>query len=124
VNGFDLVAALDTLLSDHPAVPVSAKGHAAHANGYVAANGRPIATEPKRTNTANLWVRADSARERRLTDIAHQEFDHRSFDVSKPNHNLFGEPASKDCDLIRYQPIDLWQAVRVIFEVADAGHSA
>jgi hypothetical protein len=99
VIGPDLVAALDSLLSDHPAVSVSTKGHAAHANRYVAANGCPIATEPKRTNTANLWVRADSVRHHRLADISHQPFDHRSFDVSKPNHNLFGERAFKDCDL-------------------------
>lgn len=122
--GPDVVAALDALLSDHPAISVSAKGHAAHANRYVAANGCPIASEPKRTSTANLWVRADSVRHGHLADIAHQEFDHRSFDVIKRNHNLFSEPAFKDCDLIRYQPRDLWQAVRVIFEVAGAGKPA
>jgi hypothetical protein len=60
-------------------------------------------------------------RRQNLSDIEHRLFDHSGFDVSKPNHNLFGEPAFKDCDLIRYQPRDLWQAVRVIFEVAGAG---
>lgn len=124
MTGPDLVAALDALLSDHPAVAVSARGHAAHANRYLAANGCPIATEPKRTNTANLWVRADSVRHQRLADIEQQVFDHRDFDVSKPNHNLFGEPAFKNCDLIRFQPQDLWQAVRVISEVAGAGSAA
>lgn len=124
MTGPDLVAALDALLSDHPAVAVSSRGHAAHANRYVAANGCPIATEPKRTNTANLWVRADSVRRLHLADIEQQVFDHHGFDVSKPNHNLFGEPAFKDCDLIRFQPQNLWQAVRVIFEVAGAGQVA
>ncbi|PTQ58578.1 hypothetical protein C8J45_1192 [Sphingomonas sp. PP-CE-3G-477] len=122
--GPDLVAALDALLDDHPSVNVSAKGHAAHANRYVALNGCPIATEPKRTNTANLWVRADSTRRQNLADIEHRLFDHGGFDVSKPNHNLFGEPAFNDCDLIRYQPRDLWQAIRVILEVAGAGQVA
>lgn len=124
MTGPDLVATLDALLSDHPAVAVSARGHAAHANRYLAANGCPIATEPKRTNTANLWVRADSVRRQHLADIEQQVFDYRNFDVSKPNHNLFGEPAFKDCDLVRYQPQNLWEAVRVIFEVAGAGSVA
>ncbi len=121
MTGPDLVAALDALLNDHPYVNVSARGHAAHANRYVAVNGCPIATEPKRATTANVWVTADSVRRQNLSDIEHRFFDHTGFDVSKPNHNLFGEPAFKDCDLIRYQPRDLWQAVRVIVEVAGSG---
>lgn len=124
MTGPDLVAALDALLSDHPAVAVSARGHAAHANRYLAANGCPIATEPERTNTANLWVRADSVRRQHLADVQQQVFDRRNFEMSKPNHNLFGEPAFKDCDLIRFQPQNLWQAVRVISEVAGAGSVA
>lgn len=55
-----------------------------------------------------------------LSDCDSVFFDHQTFDASKPNHNLFREPGFKDCDLIRYQPADLWQAVRVIAAVAGA----
>lgn len=93
--GPDLVAALDGLLSVHPAVAVSARGHAAHANRYLAANGCPIATEPKRTNTANLWVRADSMRHQHLADIEHQVFENRSFDGASSTITYLESPPSR-----------------------------
>jgi len=38
--------------------------------------------------------------------------------VSKPNHNLFGEAAFKDADLICFKVENVWEAVRVILAVA------
>jgi len=38
-----------------------------------------------------------------------------------PNHNLFGEQAFKNADLVRFKVTDLWQAARVLLEVAGEG---
>lgn len=121
MTGTELVRALDALLTDHPAVAVSPKGLVAHANYYVAKNGCRMATEPERAKAANIWVHADPVRRRDLGDIDHHYFHRTGFDASKPNHNLFGESAFKDSDLIRYQPSNLWQGVKVIVEVANSG---
>lgn len=77
-----------------------------------------MATEPQRKTVANIWVRADSVRRHVLRDCEDAFFDHATFDQSKPNHNLFREPGFKNTDLIRYQPKDLWEAARIVAEVA------
>ncbi len=77
-----------------------------------------MATEPQRKTVANIWVRADSVRRNLLRDCEDAYFDHSTFDQSKPNHNLFREPGFKNTDLIRYQPKNLWEAARIIAEVA------
>lgn len=114
----DIVRAL---LSSHPNVSVSQSGHAAHAERFLTKNGAPLALEPKRIRFENLWVRADSVELSRLADIQHDYFDCSTFSESKPNHDLYGEDAFKDADLIRFRILSAWQAVRVISEVADKG---
>jgi len=118
MTGEDFVKAVTALVEAHPAVMQSGERHPAHCHLYVTTTGIPIATEPQRKSVANIWVRADSVRRARLAFCEDSYFDHRTFDVSKPNHNLFREPGFKDVDLIRYQPKTLWDAVRVIAEVA------
>jgi hypothetical protein len=113
--------AIRELLATHPAVHVSSSGHATHAERYVTEDGAPIGFEPARVRFQNVWVRADSVRRSKLADIRNTPHDHRTFSASKPNHNLFGETAFKDADLICFHVSDLWQAVRVIAEVADMG---
>ena len=56
-----------------------------------------------------------------LADIDSRYYAHADFHVSKPNHDLFGEPAFKEADLVCFKVQDLWQAVRVIAEVAGSG---
>lgn len=119
----ELRAAIRELLATHPAISVSAAGHVAHAERYVASNGSPIGFEPARVRFQNLWVRADSVRMRKLTDIPNKPFDHRTFSTSKPNHDLFAEAAFKDADLVRFRVGKLWEAVRILAEVADLGHA-
>ncbi|TIT66274.1 MAG: hypothetical protein E5W90_13015 [Mesorhizobium sp.] len=118
MTGEELREAIRALLASHPAISVSTKGHATHAERYVASNGAPLGFEPARVRHQNLWVRADSVRTNRLNDIESEPYDHSIFAASKPNHNLFGEPAFKDADLICFKVTGLWQAVRIIAEVA------
>ncbi|WP_164155269.1 hypothetical protein [Sandarakinorhabdus rubra] len=118
MTGAELVAAVTALVEAHPGVIQSGTRHPAHCNLYATHQGAPIATEPSRKTVANIWVRADSVRRHRLAHCEDAFFDHRLFDISKPNHNLFREPGFKDVDLIRYQPKSLWEAVQVIAEVA------
>lgn len=119
----ELREAIRSLLSAHPAISISSSGHATHAERYVASNGAPLGFETARVRFQNIWVRADSVRTGVLKDLSSTDYDHLTFDVSKPNHNLFGEAAFKDTDLVCFHVTDLWQAVRVIAEVAGLGHA-
>lgn len=118
MTGKDFVAAVTAMVEAHPAIGQSGDRHPAHCNLYVTRCGLPVATEPQRKTVANIWVRADSVRRTRLVDCDHTYFDHSTFEDSRPNHNLFRESGFKDTDLIRYQSKDLWQAARVLAEVA------
>lgn len=120
----ELRAGIRMLLKTHPAISVSPVDHAAHAERYLTVLGLPIGFEPDRVRHQNIWVRADSVRLHVLGDIDHVIYEKEGFSDSKPNHNLFGEPAFKESDLIRFKVADLWQAVRVIREVAGAGGKA
>jgi hypothetical protein len=113
--------AIRTLLFTHPSISISPKGHTAHAERYVTTRSLPIGFEPARVRHQNIWVRSDSVRLGRLSDIRHVLHDHRMFGASKPNHDLFGEPTFKDTDVTCFHVTDLWQAVRVIVEVAGEG---
>lgn len=117
----NLVAIVTQLVEQHPAIQQSGDRHPAHCNLYATISGQPIATEPERKRVANIWVRAGSVDQSALDDCPSTYFDHGTFDESKPNHNLFREPGFKDTDLIRYQPADVWQAIRVIAAVAGTG---
>lgn len=119
----ELREAIRSLLATHPDISISSFGHATHAERYVASNGAPLGFEPARVRFQNFWVRADGIGASALSDISSTYYDHSTFDVSKPNHNLFGEPAFKDADLICFHVTDLWQAVRVVAEVAGLGHA-
>lgn len=116
--GHELRAAILALLDSHPAISVSGEGHAKHALRYVSSDGAPVGFEPRTVRFQNLWVRADAVRRHRLTDIDSRHYAHADFHASKPNHDLFGEPRFKDTDLICFKVTNLWQAVRVISEVA------
>lgn len=121
MTGEDLRDAIRALLATHPDINVSPVGHAPHAERYLTSGGLPIGFEPERVRFQNLWVRADSVRLHILKDLDQVFYRHAEFVASKPNHNLFGEPAFKDCDLVRFKVTDLWQAVRVVQEVAGSG---
>ncbi|MBH9537054.1 hypothetical protein [Novosphingopyxis sp. YJ-S2-01] len=121
MKGEEFVAAVTALVEAHPDIRQSGDRHPAHCNLYSTAAGPPIATEPERKRVANIWVRADSVRRHRLAEIESEFFEYCTFDISKPNHNLFREPGFKDADLIRFQVSSLWQAVQVISEVAGDG---
>ena len=124
MTGVELRDAIVALIEAHPGVApskVGVGGRVAHAWIYVTEDGLPLAIEPERVGLQNLWTRCDAVNPRRLSDIPSVAYDHRTFGTSKPNHNLFGEPAFKDADLVRYRIADVWQAARVIMEVAGRG---
>ena len=123
MTGEGLREAIRVLLLSHPHIRISDVGHAAHAERYIGRNGAPMGFEPERVRFQNLWVRADSVRLRRLDDIDNRYYEAANFHTSKPNHDLFGEEAFKDCDLICFKVTSLWEAVRVILEVAGEGSS-
>jgi hypothetical protein len=114
----DLRTAIKALIASHPAIRASAAGHAKHAERYLVANGAPLGFEPERVRFQNIWTRADSVDQDRLRDIPSSYYDHTKFHDSKPNHDLYGEAAFKDADLICFHVANLWQAVRVVAEVA------
>lgn len=118
MRGEAFVAAVTAMIEAHPAINQSGDRHPAHCHLYVTSSGLPVAPEPQRKTVANIWVRADSVRRHLLLDCEDAYFDHSTFEERKPNHNLFRESAFNNADLIRYQPRDLWQAARVIGEVA------
>lgn len=117
----ELRNAIRALLISHPAISISGAGHAAHAERYLTREGNPIGFEPDRVEHQNLWVTANSVRLHVLRDLDFVEYDKAKFSDSKPNHNLFGEAAFKDADLVRFKVTSLWQAARVILEVAGSG---
>lgn len=116
----ELRGAIRALLAGHPRVSPSPAGHATHAERYLTTLGSPIGFEPKRIQFQNLWVRADSLGLDLLSDIPHRLYRHSEFKKSKPNHNLFGEPAFKDGDLVCFKVSTLGEAERVIAELAGA----
>lgn len=124
MTGEDLRAAIQALLASHPSLSVSSAGHAKHAHRFLSAQGFPIGFEPHTVRFQNLWVRADSVRSQTLSDVASRSYPLSGFSVSKPNHDLFAEEAFKDADLICFKVTDIWQAARVIAEVAGLGAPA
>lgn len=122
VRGRKLTPAIRSLLETHPGIAKSRAGHTEHSFRYITRKGAwPIGLEPDRVRFQNLWVRADSVDLSVVDDIAHETYDHDLFDITKPNHSLFGEKRFKNADLIRFKVTELWQAVRVILDVAGEG---
>ena len=109
------------LLNRHPNVSPSPRGHVAHAERYLTTTGAPIAFEPERIRVQNIWVRADAVSLIDVADVQHDIYEHANFKISKPNHDLFGEPAFKNADLICFKPRTAWEAVRVVAAVEGAG---
>src|SRR5689334_3003650 len=98
MKGKQLALAIEALLESHPWLEPSSAGHARYARRYVTQEGVPIALQPDMTHFHNLWVRADSVRRRVLVEVPSQLYECSNFQLSKPNHNLFGEPAFRDAD--------------------------
>lgn len=110
--------AIRELFASHPAINPSPAGHKTHAELYRTTTGLPIGFEPARVKHQNIWVRADSVRSASLGGIDRTDFDHTQFHISKPNHNLFVEQGFKDADLICFKVTNLWDAVRIVAEIA------
>lgn len=117
-----LRAAIQAAIESHPHIRVSEARHAKWALRYVADNGKPIALEPRGVRTQTLWVRADSVDPANLGGIELVPKGPGSTAAGgKPNHDLYGEPGFKNTELFACKVTDLWQAVRVVAEVAGAG---
>jgi len=81
--------------------------------------------EPDRKTHQNIWVRASDVRLSRFSDVRKDTYDHRNYTASKPNHNLFHDKAFQlTDDLVCFKVTDIWQAIRVIAEVAGLGHAS
>ena len=122
IKGRELGAAVRELLETHPDIKVSTWGHTKHSLRFHAEKAsKAIALEPDRVRFQNIWVTADAVDLSRLSDIQHEEYQKNIFNITKPNHSLFGDVYFQDKDLICFKVTDLWQAVRVIIEVAGEG---
>jgi hypothetical protein len=118
VTGEALRGAIRALLTSHPEISPSKAGHNVHAERYRTSDGANVGFEPERTRHQNLFVEARAVRLSRLADIPHHFYSSTDFGVSKPNHNLFHPEAFGMADIVRFEIRELWQAVRVIAEVA------
>lgn len=118
MNADQLREAIRALFASHPAISPSPAGHKAHAELYRTSIGLPIGFEPERKEHQNIWVRTDSVRPTSLGGITRSDYDHSTFHISKPNHNLFGEQGFRDTNLTCFKVTNLWDAVRVVAEVA------
>ena len=122
MTGEELRAAIKAALESHPGIVLSNAGHNAYALRYTGPRGAPIGLEPRGVRHQNIWVRAADVRLNRLADIRVETYDHRDYAASKPNHDLFHDDAFLPSDdLVCFKVTDLWQAVRIIVEVAGTG---
>lgn len=117
----DLRAAIRALLDSHPEIEPSRAGHVAHAERYRVRNGANIGLETKGARHQNLFVEAGAVSLSRLKDIDHQAYAAADYAVSKPNHDLFHADAFGRVDIIRFKVSNLWEAVRILTEVAGDG---
>ena len=120
MKGEALRTAIRALLESHPNVEPSKAGHVAHAERYRAADGANIGLETRGEGHQNIFVEARAVRVSRLADIRHKEYAAADFRVSKPSHDLFHAEAFSNADIVRFAVTNLWQAVRVVHEVAGA----
>jgi hypothetical protein len=118
VTGEKLSEAIRALLASHPGIFPSNAGHNVHAERYRTNGGANIGFEPERIRHQNLYVEMAAVRLSRLFDITHQQYPVANFETTKPNHNLFHPDAFGNVDIIRFEIHELWQAVRIIAEVA------
>jgi hypothetical protein len=118
----ELREAVLALMESHPDIEPSAAGHVQYAYRYVSAGG-PLAVEPRKGKFQNLWVRADAVRLSRFGDIDKKVYFAANFGRSRPNHDLFTEPTFREADLVCMKVTNVWQAARVIHEVAGDGVS-
>ncbi len=102
------------LFNNHPDIRVSDVGHTVHAERFITTNGAPLAFEPRRVRFQNIFARADSFDPAAVAHIEKKLFPVRAFSKSKPNHNLFGEKAFKEVDLVRFRIHELSDAQCVV----------
>ena len=118
MSGEELCEALRALLESHPNLVRSKAGHVAHAERRRTLDEDNIGFEPERTRHQNLYVEARSVRLTQLSGIKHQRYFAKDYGTTRPNHNLFHKDAFGDVDIIRFEINALWEAVRVVAEVA------
>jgi len=113
--------AIRELLKSHPEIFPSKAGHTVHLERYRTTGNVNIGFEPDRINHQNLYVEAAAVRLTNLIDIQHRLYLACNYHISRPNHHLFHKHAFAEVDILRFQIHELWQAVRVITEVAGTG---
>ncbi|MBN8185058.1 hypothetical protein [Roseibium aggregatum] len=119
MTGVELRHAVFELVESHPNITPTAER--AHAHMFRTSCGQVIGIEPERVQFQNIFVSASDVDLSRVVDIPHKLYSARDYKESRPNHNLFGADGFDDIDLICFKVTELWQAVRVIFEVAGTG---
>ncbi|WP_149589519.1 hypothetical protein [Tabrizicola flagellatus] len=119
MTGEELRKAVFELLDTHPSIAKTAAHE--HAHLYRTSSGRVIGIEPERIRFQNLWVAKDDVDASRLAGINKKAYQAADYGRSRPNHNLFGNGGFDDVDLICFKVTGIWQAVRVILEVAGDG---
>ena len=114
-----LKEAVAAMLSTHPLVEPSIAGHNEHAKRFVTVAGAHIGWQDELKTQQNLYVQRDSINLARLVDIPHKIHLSHDFASSMPNHDLFhADSFTKDRDVVAFKVTEVWQAVRVVAEVA------
>jgi hypothetical protein len=105
-------------LGSHPLTRISSAGHVGYIERYRTSSGSNLGLETRGKHHQNLFVEASAVRLLRLNDIRHERYFAVDYATNRPNSNLFHSESFGDVDIIRFMLSDLWQAVRVITEIA------
>lgn len=105
-----------SMLAQHPDISEFDGGqsaHTTHLNRFVCKNGERIGHEADRDKQQNIWVHRDAVRFHPFIGYAFE------FKASKHNHHLYASGFFNEGDqLVCFYPRDLWEAARIIREVA------
>lgn len=121
---------IKSMLSSHPDIQIEEGGPTVHLKRYRASNGEPIGHEHEHKNMQNIWVRRDAVNiprlrglliTKELTREKVQEEEAKAGNKKGANSNLFGKGYFPKEDLVRFAVRDLWEAARILNEVADSG---
>lgn len=113
--------AIRALIVSHPLVRISSAGHVGYIERYRTSMDANLGLETRGKLHQNLFVEASAIRLLRLKDIPHERYFAVEYATNKPNSNLFHRDAFGDVDIVRFMLTDLWQAARIILEIAGTG---
>ncbi|MCC6856578.1 MAG: hypothetical protein IT189_11030 [Microbacteriaceae bacterium] len=105
--------AIRGLIRSYPRVRPFVGGHTKYVERYLIDGTIPLGHEVARKSFQNLWVRKADIDLGSLADIDHEVYDHRGFNESGPNSNLFAVPEFNGADLVCFRVRTRTDAARI-----------